>query len=239
MRGTRSRHEFDHRPTGQPGVPVRLRTDIESDTIPPGLTEDTVRFISAKKSEPEWLLEWRLKAFRRWLTMTEPHWPNVTYPPIDYQAQTYYSAPKTREAARSRSTRSTPKLLETYEKLGISLNEQKRLTGVAVDAIFDSVSVGTTYQGGAGEATAIIFCSFGEAVHEHPELVQKYLGSVVPYRDNFFAALNSAVFSDGSFVLHPQGREVPDGAVDVLPHQRRRHGAVRAHADRRRRGLAA
>ena len=182
-------------------------TDIESDTIPRGLTEETVRLISAKKNEPEWLLDWRLKAFRRWQTMTEPHWPNVTYKPIDYQAQTYYSAPKSVKPLQSLDE-VDPELLKTYAKLGISLTEQKRLTGVAVDAIFDSVSVGTTMKTELA-AVGVIFCSFGEAVHNHPELIKKYLGSVVPYSDNFFAALNSAVFSDGSFVYIPKGVKCP------------------------------
>jgi len=182
-------------------------TDIESDTIPPGLSEATIRLISAKKEEPEWLLDWRLKAFRRWQTMTEPRWPNVTYDPIDYQAHTYYSAPKSVKPLQSLDE-VDPELLKTYEKLGISLTEQKRLAGVAVDAIFDSVSVGTTMKAELAKA-GVIFCSFGEAVREHPELVQKYLGSVVPYSDNFFAALNSAVFSDGSFVYVPKGVTCP------------------------------
>jgi Fe-S cluster assembly protein SufB len=182
-------------------------TDVESDTIPRGLTEETVRLISAKKNEPEWLLDWRLKAYRRWLTMTEPHWPNVTYAPIDYQAQTYYSAPKSVKPLQSLDD-VDPELLKTYEKLGISLTEQKRLSGVAVDAIFDSVSVGTTMKEELSKV-GVVFCSFGEAVHSHPELVQKYLGSVVPYSDNFFAALNSAVFSDGSFVYIPKGVKCP------------------------------
>ncbi len=182
-------------------------TDIESETLPPGLSEDTVRFISAKKNEPEWLLEWRLKAYRRWLTMKEPHWPNVTYEPIDYQASSYYSAPKSVNPLGSLDE-VDPKLLETYSKLGISLNEQKRLSGVAVDAVFDSVSVGTTYRAELAKE-GIIFCSFGEAVREHGDLVRKYLGSVVPYSDNFFAALNSAVFSDGSFCYIPKGVRCP------------------------------
>ena len=182
-------------------------TEIDTDTIPPGLTEETVRLISKKKEEPEWLLEWRLKAFRRWQTMTEPRWPNVTYEPIDYQAHTYYSAPKSVKPLQSLDE-VDPELLKTYEKLGISLTEQKRLAGVAVDAIFDSVSVGTTMKSELAKA-GVIFCSFGEAVREHPELVQKYLGSVVPYSDNFFAALNSAVFSDGSFVYVPKGVTCP------------------------------
>ncbi len=182
-------------------------TDIESDTLPPGLSEETVRFISAKKGEPQWLLDWRLKAFRRWQTMTEPHWANVQYPPIDYQAASYYSAPKSVTALTSLDD-VDPKLLETYAKLGISLTEQKRLSNVAVDAVFDSVSVGTTYKEELSKY-GIVFMSFGEAVREHPELIQKYLGSVVPYSDNFFAALNSAVFSDGSFCYIPKGVECP------------------------------
>ncbi|MDX2194016.1 MAG: Fe-S cluster assembly protein SufB [Gemmatimonadales bacterium] len=182
-------------------------TDIESDTAPPGLSEDIVRLVSAKKNEPEWMTEWRLKAYRAWLKMEEPHWPNVTYPPIDYQALSYYSAPRTAKPLGSLDE-ADPKLLETYEKLGIPLREQQLLAGVAVDAIFDSVSVGTTYKAKLREQ-GIIFCSFGEAVQEHPELVRKYLGSVVPTSDNFFAALNSAVFSDGSFVYVPKGVRCP------------------------------
>jgi len=182
-------------------------TDIEADVAPPGLNEDTIRLISAKKREPEWLLEWRLKAYRGWLKMTEPHWANVKYDPIDYQAIRYYSAPKSKAPLGSLDE-VDPKLLETYEKLGIPLSEQKLLAGVAVDAIFDSVSVGTTYKQKLAEQ-GIIFCSFGEAVQEHPELVRKYLGSVVPASDNFFAALNSAVFSDGSFVYVPKGVRCP------------------------------
>ena len=182
-------------------------TDIETETLPPGLSEDTVRFISAKKQEPAWLLEWRLKAFRRWQQMTEPRWPNVSYPPIDYQAASYYSAPKSVKPLASLDE-VDPKLLETYEKLGISLNEQKRLAGVAVDAVFDSVSVGTTFREELAKE-GILFMSFGEAVREHPELVRQYLGSVVPHSDNFFAALNSAVFSDGSFCYIPKGVKCP------------------------------
>jgi Fe-S cluster assembly protein SufB len=182
-------------------------TDVESDTVPPGLSEDIVRTISAKKNEPEWLLEWRLKAYRRWLTMKEPHWPNVHYEPIDYQAVRYYSAPKSVKPLQSLDD-VDPELLRTYEKLGISLTEQKMLAGVAVDAIFDSVSVGTTMRDELAKH-GVIFCSFGEAVREHPELVKKYLGSVVPYSDNFFAALNSAVFSDGSFCYVPKGVKCP------------------------------
>jgi Fe-S cluster assembly protein SufB len=182
-------------------------TDIESDVAAKGLSEDTIRFISAKKQEPEWLLEWRLKAYRGWLKMAEPHWANVKYDPIDYQGIRYYSAPKTTSPLGSLD-QVDPKLLETYQKLGIPLSEQKLLAGVAVDAIFDSVSVGTTYKAKLAEQ-GIIFCSFGEAVREHPDLVRKYLGSVVPLSDNFFAALNSAVFSDGSFVYVPKGVQCP------------------------------
>ena len=182
-------------------------TDVEADTIPPGLSEDVIRLISAKKDEPTWLLDWRLKAYRRWLTMKEPHWPNVSYEPINYQAQSYYSAPKSVTPLQSLDE-VDPELLRTYEKLGIPLREQKFLSGVAVDAIFDSVSVGTTMKKELGEL-GIVFCSLGEAVREHPELVQKYLGSVVPYSDNFFAALNSAVFSEGSFVYVPKGVRCP------------------------------
>jgi Fe-S cluster assembly protein SufB len=182
-------------------------TDIEADTVPPGLSEDVIRLISAKKQEPAFMLEWRLKAYQAWLRMTEPHWPNVTYTPIDYQAISYYSAPKSRPAVESLDD-IDPKLRETYEKLGIPLTEQKLLAGLAVDAIFDSVSVGTSYKKHLAEL-GIVFCSFSEAVREHPELVQKYLGSVVPVTDNFFAALNSAVFTDGSFVFVPKGVHCP------------------------------
>jgi Fe-S cluster assembly protein SufB len=183
-------------------------TDIESDSAPKGLNDEIIRLISAKKGEPEWLLDWRLKAFRGWLKMTEPHaWPNIEYKPVDYQALRYYSAPRTAKPLGSLDE-VDPKLLETYQKLGIPLTEQKLLSGVAVDAIFDSVSVGTTYKAKLAEA-GVIFCSFGEAVREHPELVRKYLGSVVPASDNFFAALNAAVFSDGSFVFVPKGVKCP------------------------------
>ena len=182
-------------------------TDIESDVAPRGLTEDTVRLISHKKKEPEWLLEWRLKAFRHWLTMTEPTWANVKYPKIDYQDIIYYSAPKPREKKASLDE-VDPELLDTFNKLGIPLSEQKMLANVAVDAIFDSVSVATTFRAKLAEA-GVIFCSFSEAVHQHPELIKKYLGSVVPYTDNYFAALNSAVFSDGSFCFIPKGVKSP------------------------------
>jgi Fe-S cluster assembly protein SufB len=182
-------------------------TDIETDTVPPGLNEDVIRLISAKKGEPEWLLEWRLKAYRHWLTMSEPTWANVHYPPIDYQNIIYYSAPKKKEGPKSLDE-IDPELRATYAKLGISLEEQERLSGVAVDAVFDSVSVATTFKKKLSEM-GIIFSSFSEAVKDHPELVRKYLGSVVPYSDNFFATLNSAVFSDGSFVYVPKGVRCP------------------------------
>ncbi len=182
-------------------------TDIDADTIPKGLNEDVVRQLSAKKQEPEWMTEWRLKAYRHWLTMEEPKWPNVKYPPVDYQEISYYSAPKRKPALKSLDE-VDPELLDTYKKLGISLDEQKMLAGVAVDAVFDSVSVATTFKGKLNEM-GIIFCSFSEAVREHPELVKKYLGSVVPYTDNYYATLNSAVFSDGSFVYIPKGVRCP------------------------------
>ena len=182
-------------------------TDIESDTVPKGLSEDIIRLISSKKGEPEFMLDWRLKAFRGWLKMQEPHWPNVTYPAIDYQNIIYYSAPRTQKPLGSLAE-ADPKLVETYQKLGIPLTEQKLLAGVAVDAIFDSVSVGTSYKKHLAEL-GIIFCSFSEAVQEHPELVRRYLGSVVPASDNFIAALNSVVFSDGSFVYVPKGVRCP------------------------------
>jgi Fe-S cluster assembly protein SufB len=182
-------------------------TDIEADTVPRGLNEETIRMISAKKQEPEWMLQWRLKAFKYWLTMKEPTWPNVHYPPIDYQDAIYYSAPKTKPRPKNLAE-VDPELLRTYEKLGISLAEQERLTGVAVDAVFDSVSVATTFKDKLSEL-GIIFCPFSEAIREHPDLVKKYLGSVVPYTDNFFASLNSAVFSDGSFCYIPKGVRCP------------------------------
>ncbi|MGA2608129.1 MAG: Fe-S cluster assembly protein SufB [Terriglobia bacterium] len=181
-------------------------TDIEQETVPPGLNEDVIRLISAKKHEPEWLLEWRLKAFRHWLTMKEPTWANVKYGPIDYQSIRYFSAPK--GTGTKKPGEIDPELLKTYDKLGIPLRERELLAGVAVDAVFDSVSVATTFKVKLGEL-GIIFCSFSEAVHEHPELVRKYLGSVVPYTDNFFATLNSAVFSDGSFAYVPKGVRCP------------------------------
>ncbi len=183
-------------------------TDIESETIPIGLSEDVVRLISSKKEEPEWLLEWRLKAYRHWTTMKEPDWQNVHYPPIDYQSLAYYSAPKSKKDAPKSLEDVDPKLLETYEKLGIPLRERGKLAGVAVDAVFDSVSVATTFRAEL-EKVGVIFCSFSEAVKSHPDLVRKYLGSVVPSSDNFFAALNSAVFSDGSFCYIPKGVRCP------------------------------
>jgi len=182
-------------------------TEIEADTFPKGLNEEVVRTISLKKGEPAWLLEWRLKAYRHWLTMEEPRWQNVHYPPIDYQAIRYYSAPKVKVNPNSLDE-IDPELKRTYEKLGISLQEQERLSGIAVDAVFDSVSVATTFKEKLLEL-GIIFSSFSEAVKEHPELVRKYLGSVVPYSDNYFATLNSAVFSDGSFVYVPKGVRCP------------------------------
>src|SRR5437867_3850700 len=183
-------------------------TDIEAETIPRGLSEDTVRLISAKKNEPEWLLEFRLKAYRNWLKMEEPRrWPNITFPEVDYQDMIYYSAPK-QKATKASLDEVDPELLRTFEKLGIPLSEQKQLAGVAVDAVFDSVSVATTYKEKL-KKVGVVFCSFSEAVREHPELVRKYLGSVVPTNDNFYAALNSAVFSDGSFCIIPKAVRCP------------------------------
>ena len=182
-------------------------TDVETDTIPRGLNEDVVRLISAKKNEPKFMLDWRLKAYRRWLTMKEPHWANLHYAPIDYQNIIYYSAPKSVKPLQSLDE-VDPELLRVYDKLGISLTEQKKLAGVAVDAIFDSVSVGTTMKEELSKY-GIIFGSFGEAVQNHPDLIEKYLGTVVPHSDNFFAALNAAVFSDGSFCYIPKGVKCP------------------------------
>ncbi len=181
--------------------------DLEADEAPRGLSEDTVRFISAKKNEPVWLLEWRLDAYRTWVKMTEPNWANVHHPAINYQDIIYYSAPK-KKAQLNNLSEVDPELIKTFEKLGISIGEQKRLTGVAVDAVIDSVSVATTFKEKLGEM-GVIFCSFSEAVKEHPELIKKYLGSVVPVKDNYFAALNSAVFSDGSFCYIPKGVRCP------------------------------
>jgi len=190
------------------GYKYGFSTDIEMDQAPKGLNEDTVRLISHKKNEPAWLLEWRLKAFKVWQTMEEPNWAKLGYPKIDYQDAYYYAAPKLQKDRPKSLDEVDPKLLETYEKLGIPLKEQEMLAGVAVDAVFDSVSVATTYKERL-EKEGIIFCSISEAVQEHPELVRKYLGSVVPYTDNFFATLNSAVFTDGSFVYIPKGVRCP------------------------------
>ncbi|KAA0874755.1 Fe-S cluster assembly protein SufB [Nitrincola tapanii] len=185
-----------------------FHTDIESETLPPGLNEEVIRFISAKKGEPEWLLEWRLKAFKVWQSMQEPDWAHVTYPKIDFQAISYYSAPKSLADRPKSLDEVDPDLIETYNKLGIPLHEQEMLAGVAVDAVFDSVSVVTTFREKLEEA-GVIFCPISEAVHKYPDLVKKYLGSVVPQRDNYYAALNSAVFSDGSFVYIPKGVRSP------------------------------
>src|SRR5688572_7162288 len=183
-------------------------TDVETESAPPGLNEDIIGLISRKKNEPEFMLEWRLKAFRHWQTMEEPRWAKVHYGPIDYQKIIYYSAPKKRGDGPKSLDEVDPKLLETYEKLGIPLRERERLAGVAVDAVFDSVSVGTTFKETLAKV-GVIFCSFTEAVQEHPELVKKYLGTVVPYTDNYFASLNSAVFTDGSFCYIPKGVRCP------------------------------
>jgi len=183
-------------------------TDIESETLPPGLSEDVIRAISAKKGEPEFLLEWRLQAYKHWLTLKEPEWAHLSHSPIDYQAISYFSAPKSKDDAPKSLDEVDPKLLETYDKLGIPLHERARLAGVAVDAVFDSVSVATTFKDKLAKA-GVIFCSFSEAVQEHPELIKQYLGTVVPHTDNYFAALNSAVFTDGSFVYIPKGVRCP------------------------------
>jgi len=183
-------------------------TDIESDTLPPGLSEDIIRAISARKNEPGWLLEWRLKAYAQWLEMEQPDWAHLNIDPIDFQAVSYFSAPKSDKDRPQSLDEVDPKLLETYDKLGVPLHERARLAGVAVDAVFDSVSVGTTFKAELRKA-GVIFCSFSEAVQDHPELIKKYLGTVVPQRDNFFAALNCAVFTDGSFVFIPKGVRCP------------------------------
>jgi len=185
-----------------------FHTAIDSETLPPGLNEDVIRFISAKKNEPEWLLEWRLKAYQAWLEMTEPEWAHVKYDDIDFQAVSYYSAPKSMDSKPKNLDEVDPELLRTYEKLGIPLHEQAALAGVAMDVVFDSVSVVTTFREKLLEA-GVIFCSISEAVHKYPDLVKKYLGSVVPQKDNYYAALNSAVFSDGSFVYIPKGVRCP------------------------------
>src|SRR5579864_5501178 len=183
-------------------------TDIESETVPPGLDEDVVRLISRKKGEPDFLLQWRLKALRHWFTLREPHWAHAHYPAIDYQAISYYSAPKAKKDGPKSLAEVDPKLLETYAKLGVPLHERARLAGVAVDAVFDSVSVATTFKERLA-AAGVVFCPFSEAVRTHPELIEQYLGTVVPYTDNFFATLNSAVFTDGSFVYVPKGVRCP------------------------------
>jgi Fe-S cluster assembly protein SufB len=183
-------------------------TDIEADTVPPGLDEDVIKLISRKKNEPDFMLQWRLKAFRHWLTMREPHWAHLRVAPIDYQGISYYSAPKAKADGPKSLEEVDPKLLETYDKLGIPLHERARLAGVAVDAVFDSVSVATTFKERLAKA-GVVFCSFSEAVRTHPALIEQYLGSVVPYTDNFFATLNSAAFTDGSFVYVPKGVRCP------------------------------
>ena len=183
-------------------------TDVESESFPPGLNEDIIRALSAKKNEPEFMLNWRLKSYKHWLTLEEPEWAHIDYPKIDYQSISYYSAPKSNDEKPQSLDEVDPKLLETYDKLGIPLHERARLAGVAVDAVFDSVSVATTFKKKLSEA-GVIFCPFSEAVHKHPELIKKYLGTVVPQRDNYFTALNSAVFSDGSFVYIPKGVKCP------------------------------
>jgi len=190
------------------GYEAGFVTDIEADSVPPGLNADIIRFISAKKGEPEWMLQWRLDAYDKWLKMEEPKWAHVSYPEIDYQAISYYSAPKRPEDMPQSLDEVDPKLLETYEKLGVPLHERAALAGVAVDAVFDSVSVTTTFKKKLNDV-GVIFCSFSEAVQEHPELVKKYLASVVPVTDNYFTALNSAVFTDGSFVYIPKGVKCP------------------------------
>ena len=200
-------------------------TDIEADTIAPGLNEDVIRKISAKKDEPEWLLKWRLDAYRHWLTMDTPEWAHVHHEEIDYQAISYYSAPKSKDDGPKSLDEVDPKLLETYEKLGIPLQEQMMLAGVAVDAVFDSVSVATTFKGKLADA-GVIFCSFSEAVKDHPALVKKYLGTVVPTGDNFFAALNSSVFTDGSFCFIPECVRCPI----VLSTYFRFNATTRAHS---------
>ena len=192
----------------QKGYEHGFYTEIESETIPPGLNEDVIGLISRKKGEPQFLLDWRLKAFAHWQTMVEPGWASVSHPPIDYQAISYYSSPKAKADGPKSLDEVDPKLLETYEKLGIPLHERAALAGVAVDAVFDSVSVATTFKDKLAEV-GVIFCSFSDAVQEHPEIVEKHLGSVVPYTDNFFASLNSGVFTDGSFVYIPEGVRCP------------------------------
>ena len=194
-------------------------TDIETEKIPKGLSEDVVRLISAKKGEPQFLLDFRLRAYRHWLTLEEPDWASLGYTAIDYQDIIYYAAPKQQDKKASLDE-VDPKLLETFDKLGIPLSEQKRLSNVAVDAVFDSVSIATTYKEKLAEH-GVVFCSISEAVKDYPELIERYLGTVVPSNDNYFSALNSAVFSDGSFVFIPQGCGVPDGTLHLFPDQLR------------------
>ncbi len=210
-------------------------TDIETDSFPPGLSEDTVCALSEIKGEPSWLREWRLKAYRHWLTMEEPRWwPKLKIAPIDYQAVRYYSAPKPKKKLNSLDE-VDPEVRATFDKLGISLDEQMRLSGVAVDAVFDSVSVATTFRGKLAEV-GVLFCSFSEAVKEYPELIRKYLGSVVPYNDNFFAALNSAVFSDGSFCYIPKGVRCPMELSTYFRINAAETGQFERHVARRRGG---
>ena len=208
-------------------------TDVESDTLPPGLDEGVIRHISRIKGEPEFMLNWRLKAYDQWLTMRGPEWAKLNIDPIDYQGISYYSAPKSPEDAPKSLDEVDPKLLETYEKLGIPLAERAALAGVAVDAVFDSVSVATTFKDKLAKE-GIIFCSFSEAIKDHPELIEKYLGTVVPQRDNFFAAQLRGVYRR-LVCLHPQGCSLPDGTLHLLPNQRTQYGPVRADSDRRRR----
>ena len=195
-------------------------TDIEGDIAPKGLNEDIIRLISSKKEEPEWMLEFRLKAFEKWQQMEEPDWAHVSYPPIDFQDIRYYSAPKSKDDENKPESLDEvdPELIKTFDKLGIPLTEQKRLAGVAVDAVFDSVSVGTTHQEEL-KKHGVIFCSMSEAIQDHPELVKKYLASVVPVQDNFYSALNSAVFTDGSFLFYSQRRSLPAGFIDLFPYK--------------------
>lgn len=204
-------------------------TDVETEVIEKGLNEGVIRLISAKKEEPEWLLEFRLEAYQHWLTMEPPTWAHLEIPEIDYQDIIYYADPTKRKKPGSLDE-VDPELLKTFDRLGIPLEEQKMLTGVAVDAVMDSVSVKTTFKETLAEK-GIIFCSFSDAVKQHPDLVKKYMATVVPYTDNYFAALNSAVFSDGSFVYIPKGVRCPMEAVDLLPHQHGQHGPIRADVD--------
>jgi hypothetical protein len=209
--------------------PHGFTTDIESDSLPPGLDEDTIRAISRKKREPAFLLQWRLAAFERWRSMAPPDWAQLRMEPVDFQALSYYSAPKSLKNAPKSLDEVDPQLLETYEKLGVPLHERARLAGVAVDAVFDSVSVGTTFREQLA-AVGVIFCSFSHAVQHHPELIERYLGSVVPHGRQLLRRAQLGGVLRWLLCLHPQGREVPDGAVVVLSHQRAQHRAVRAHA---------